>query len=197
MSEEFFKKYQYKIKTLEELKDLVQTFPRKGKVIMCHGVFDVVHPGHVRHLAYAKSKAHLLIASITADIFINKDKYRPHVPENIRALNLSAFEMVDYVIIDRNKTPLENLKSLKPDFFAKGFEYNSSGLPLATIEETNVVNEYGGEMIFTPGDIVYSSSNFLELSLPKLHIEKLLLLMDNNNLDFNTLRNSVIINFLI
>ena len=48
------------------------TAPRKQKVIMCHGVFDVVHPGHVRHLLYAKSKADILVASLTADAHITK-----------------------------------------------------------------------------------------------------------------------------
>ena len=45
---------------------------------MCHGVFDVVHPGHLRHLIYAKSKADILIASLTADVHITKGQYRPH-----------------------------------------------------------------------------------------------------------------------
>src|SRR5690606_13250148 len=115
------------LKTLAELRALIGPFPRKRKVIMCHGVFDVVHPGHVRHLAYAKTKADILVASITADKHIRKGTYRPHVPERLRALNLAAFEMVDYVIIDGNAKPLDNLKALQPDFFAKGFEYTSGG----------------------------------------------------------------------
>ena len=73
------------------------TPPRKRKVIMCHGVFDVVHPGHVRHLLYAKSKADILVASLTADAHISKGHYRPHVPQDLRAINLAAFEIVDYV----------------------------------------------------------------------------------------------------
>ena len=182
MSEEFFKRYNHKVKTIDELKKIIGDIPRKDKVIMCHGVFDVVHPGHVRHLAYAKSKTNILIVSITADIHIRKAKYRPHVPENIRTLNLAAFEMVDYVIIDRNKTPIHNLKILKPDFYAKGFEYTSTGLPEATKEESKVIYSYGGEMIFTPGDIVYSSSNILEKSLPKLDIDKLLMLMSQHSI---------------
>ena len=99
---------------------------------MCHGVFDIVHPGHVRHLAYARSKADILIVSITTDKHIKKGIYRPHVPERLRALNLAAFAMVDYVIIDKNINPLKNLKLIKPDFFAKGFEYTSKGLPIET-----------------------------------------------------------------
>ena len=81
--------------------------PRADKVIMCHGVFDIVHPGHVRHLLYAKSKANVLIASLTADRHIDKGMYRPHVPQDLRALNLAAFEMIDYVVVDENATPLE------------------------------------------------------------------------------------------
>ena len=65
-------RYQHKIKTAEELRAIVGARPRANKVIMCHGVFDVVHPGHVRHLVYAKSKADILIASLTADRHITK-----------------------------------------------------------------------------------------------------------------------------
>ena len=72
---------------------------------MCHGNFDVVHPGHIRHLLYAKSKADILIVSITADRFIKKGMYRPHIPQNLRALNLAALEVVDFVIIDEKPKP--------------------------------------------------------------------------------------------
>src|SRR4030067_3040085 len=122
MSKDFFERYRYKMKTVDELIAIIGAFPRDRKVIMCHGVFDVVHPGHVRHLAYAKSKADILVTSITTDKHIDKGIYRPHVPEQLRALNLAAFEMVDYVIIDEEAKPLKNLKNIQPDYFAKGFE---------------------------------------------------------------------------
>lgn len=191
MSTEFFEKYKHKIKTPEELLSLVGEFPRKKKLIVCHGVFDVVHPGHVRHLAYAKSKAHKLAVTLTADKHIGKDIYRPHIPAGLRALNMAAFEMVDYVVIDENPTPLENLSKIKPDYFAKGFEYTSKGLPPATQEESDIVEGYGGQMIFTPGDHVYSSSKFLNLSLPKVQIDKLLHLMEVNQVSFDYLREIV------
>ena len=92
-------------------------------------MFDIVHPGHIRHLAYAKSQADVLIVSCTGDKFIEKGIYRPHIPQNMRASNLATFEMVDYVVIDDNKKPLKLLNKLKPDYFAKGFEYTSKGLP--------------------------------------------------------------------
>jgi len=188
MTAEFFEKYEFKLKTLGELVKIIGPFPRNEKVILCHGVFDVVHPGHVRHLAYAKTKASILIASITADHYIKKGVYRPHIPERLRALNLAAFEMVDYVIIDENAKPLENLEALNPDYFAKGFEYTSAGLPEATQEESDVVEGYGGEMIFTPGDVVYSSSKFIEMAAPDIQMEKLLGVMHSHNLEFSDLR---------
>ena len=121
MSKDFFKKYAFKIKNIKFLKKKLLSFPRKKKVILCHGVFDVVHPGHIRHLAYAKTKADILIVSITADKFITKGIYRPHIPQNLRALNLAAFEMVDYVVVDDNPNSHKIIKDLKPDYFAKGF----------------------------------------------------------------------------
>src|SRR2546430_2285142 len=108
--------YQHKIKAADELRALVGARPRSSKVIMCHGVFDVVHPGHVRHLLYAKSKADILIASLTADRHIRKGVYRPHVTQELRAINLAAFEMVDYVLIDERENPLDNIRMIEPDY---------------------------------------------------------------------------------
>ena len=99
--------------------------------------------------------------------------------------------MVDYVFIDDNDKPIKNLKIIKPDFFAKGFEYSSSKLPPATKEEMMIVKSYGGKMIFTPGDIVYSSSKILNLSLPEITYEKLLFLMNQNKIKFNDLKNVI------
>lgn len=181
--------YSKKILSLKILKEKIKKFD--NKVILCHGNFDVVHPGHIRHLTYAKSKADILIVSITSDRFIQKGNYRPFVPENIRATSLAAFEMVDYVIIDDNEKPLNLIKEIKPNYFAKGFEYTSGGLPPATAEEKSLVEKYGGEMIFTPGDIVYSSTNLLKLAEPKIENYKVLDLMEKNNISFEKLVKSL------
>jgi len=159
-------RYRHKIKTAAELRAIVGPRPRNNKVIMCHGVFDVVHPGHVRHLLYAKSKADVLVASLTADQHITKGVYRPHIQQDLRAVNLAAFEMVDFVVIDENDKPLENIRLIEPDYFAKGFEYGGNGLAAKTAEELDVVRSYGGELIFTPGDVVYSSSAFIKMEAP-------------------------------
>ncbi len=181
-------RYRHKIKTAEELRHIVGERPRSQKVIMCHGVFDVVHPGHVRHLLYAKSKADILIASLTADKHITKGVYRPHVPQDLRAVNLAAFEMVDYVLIDERDKPIENIRLIKPDYFAKCFEYLGNGIAQKTAEELDVVNSYGGELLFTPGDIVYSSTALIKETPPDVRHANLQTLMERNDIDFNKLR---------
>ena len=180
-------RYQHKIKTPEELRAIIGSPPREKRVIMCHGVFDVVHPGHVRHLLYAKSKADVLICSITADKHITKGEHRPHVTQDLRAVNLAAFEMVDYVVVDRNAKPIENIGIIQPDYFAKGFEYNAKGLAPKTAEEAELVEGYGGEIIFTPGDIVYSSSALINLAPPSVKMETLQILMERDGIKFNDL----------
>ena len=111
-----------KIKSVESLKKILEKKPDKT-VVMCHGTFDIVHPGHIRHLIYAKQQGDILIASCTADKYIEKGKDKPFIPEELRARNLAALEMVDYIIIDQNKTPVENIRLIKPNLFVKGFEY--------------------------------------------------------------------------
>ena len=183
--------YRHKIKTLEELAQAIGPRPRQKSVIMCHGMFDIVHPGHLRHLAYAKEKADLLIASLTADEHGTKATLRPYIPQELRATNLAALEMVDYVIVDPHPTPIAHIKYLQPDYFAKGYEYFADAIPPKTQEEMDALESYGGEMVFTPGDIVYSSSALIEAAPPRLGLEKLLALMESEGIQFEDLRRAL------
>jgi rfaE bifunctional protein kinase chain/domain len=177
-----------KIKTVDELCSIIGPHPRKKTVIMCHGAFDIVHPGHIRHLMYARDMADVLVVSITSDEHITKAHLRPFVPEQLRAMNLASLEMVDFVVIDTDPKPLRNLGRIQPDFFAKGYEYGGATIDPRTQEEIDVLDSYGGKAIFTPGDVVYSSSKIIELSPPKLGLEKLRLLMQAEGLGFDKLR---------
>lgn len=179
--------YKHKIKSVDELCATVGPYPHTEKIIMCHGVFDLVHPGHIRHLIYAKEHGNIVIASLTCDEHVTKAQHRPFVPQDLRALNLAALEMVDYVIIDHNPTPLENIIKLQPDYFAKGYEYASGSAE--TKREIEALTNYGGEILFTPGDVRYSSSHLIDGSPPDVSLEKLLLLMAGDGLTFERLRN--------
>ena len=183
--------FRRKIKTREQLVEAIGPRPRAKSVIMCHGTFDLVHPGHIRHLMYAKGKCDLLVASLTSDSHINKAAFRPFVPQDLRAMNLAALECVDYVVIDPNPTPIENLKFIQPDFFAKGYEYSAEGIHPKTREEMAAIESYGGQILFTPGDLVLSSSAIIETTPPNLAMEKLLALLDSEGLKFDDLRHTL------
>src|SRR5262252_8562495 len=106
-------------------------------------------------------------------------------------MNLAALEVVDYVVIDREPTPLKNLAFIQPDYFAKGYEYTAGQVHPKTQEEIKVLESYGGEMIFTPGDIVYSSTALIELAPPSIAVDKLLLLMQSEGITFRDLREAL------
>lgn len=188
----FSQKVIKKIVTSKELMTLIGQYPRSEKIVMCHGTFDLVHPGHLRHLAYAKSRANKLIVSLTADSFVHKANNRPYVPEDLRALNLASLELVDFVIIDRNPDPIELIEEIRPDFFVKGFEYgNAESMPIKTKAEKEMVESYGGEMVFSPGDFILSSSKVIENDPPNIAIEKLMILMEVEKITFEHLRDSL------
>lgn len=184
--------FRRKIKSVEELKEIIGQPPRLKTVVMCHGTFDIVHPGHLRHLMYAKERADILVASLTCDTHIAKANLRPFVPQELRAMNLAMLECVDYVIIDPSDVPLHNLSFLKPDFYAKGFDYFEAGIPQKTRDEISVLESYGGEILFTPGDVVYSSSSLIESARPSLlRAAKLRVLMQSEGIKFSDLRHTL------
>ena len=184
-------RYGYKIKTVDELVSITGPRPREKKVVMCHGIFDIVHPGHIRHLLYAKEKGDLLLASLTCDEFVGKGEGRPYVPQDLRAVNLAALEMVDYVLIDPRPEPLANIAVLEPDVFVKGFEYSGSGVHPKTQQEMDMVASYGGEFLLSPGDVVYSSTQLLAHHEPPLKLAKLVTLMQAEGVTFNDLHQTL------
>jgi rfaE bifunctional protein kinase chain/domain/rfaE bifunctional protein nucleotidyltransferase chain/domain len=187
------KDYLKKIVTVEELIKRIGKFPRtkSHKVAMCHGVFDLVHPGHIRHLVFARQKVSFLIVSITSDFHVKKAELRPYVPQSLRAENLAALEFVDFVIIDQNETPIKNLKKIRPDFFVKGYEYIKNQANSKTKEEVEVLKSYGGKFLFTPGDFILSSSRILENDKPDLGLIKIKSLMEGENVTFNDIKRTL------
>jgi rfaE bifunctional protein nucleotidyltransferase chain/domain len=126
-------------------------------VVHCHGCFDIVHPGHVHHLQYAKSLGDVLIVSVSSDSNVNKGTARPLIPDELRALNLAALECVDAVYVNPQPTAIELLESLRPDLYIKGSEYELSVDPRFIAERDTVIRN-GGRVVYSSGDIVFSSS---------------------------------------
>ena len=102
------------------LKILVDLKKSKKKISLCHGVFDLVHYGHILHFKSAKKISDILIVSITKDKFIKKGIGRPLFNE-IRRLNyLSEISIIDYVYICETESAEDSIKTVKPDFYVKG-----------------------------------------------------------------------------
>jgi rfaE bifunctional protein kinase chain/domain/rfaE bifunctional protein nucleotidyltransferase chain/domain len=126
-------------------------------VVHCHGCFDIVHPGHIHHLEYARSLGDLLIVSVSADTHVNKGVDRPLIPDDLRAKSLAALECVDAVYLNRAPTAVELLDELRPDMYVKGREYENNFDPRFAAER-DAVTRHGGRVVFSSNDIVYSST---------------------------------------
>ena len=96
----------------------------EGKTIaLCHGVFDLLHPGHIIHLEQAKEMADVLVVSITASKYVRKGPGRPYFDEKMRMKVLAALECVDYVMVSEGYTVDDIIKCVEPDIYVKGEEY--------------------------------------------------------------------------
>lgn len=126
-------------------------------VVQCHGCFDIVHPGHLRHLRQAKAQGDILLVTITGDSMISKGTGRPLIPQELRAENLAALDCVDWVFIEPRPTALELLEEVRPDVYVKGREYELNNDP-RFVAERNAVSRHGGRVVFSSGDVVFSST---------------------------------------
>lgn len=153
----------HKILPLAELAAITETLRAQGKrIVLCHGTFDLMHTGHIRYLQRAAKEGDVLIATVTADEFVNKGPGRPVFNQQMRAENLTALECVDYVAINFALTAIELLDQLRPAVYAKGGEYRDhAGDVTGNIaREKEAVERHGGEIFYTD-EITFSSTSLL------------------------------------
>jgi rfaE bifunctional protein nucleotidyltransferase chain/domain len=152
-----------KIKNLDELAAHVRELKALGKkVVLSHGVFDLLHVGHIRHFEQAKRMGDVLVVTLTQDHFVNKGPHRPAFPQALRAESVAALGSVDYVAINRWPMSVETIRLLRPDVYAKGPDYKVAEQDVTggITAEAEAVREVGGEIRFTD-DITFSSSRLL------------------------------------
>jgi rfaE bifunctional protein nucleotidyltransferase chain/domain len=150
-----------KIVTREELFALRREAREAGQVVaQCHGCFDIVHPGHVRHLRFAAQQGDRLLVTITADNLVDKGEGRPLFSEELRAENLAALDFVDWVYINPDATARDLLEDLQPDIYIKGQEYERNRDP-RFLAEREAVERHGGRIVFSSGDLVFSSTELV------------------------------------
>src|ERR1035437_8099523 len=172
-----------KVVDLPALLAMRATARTAGKTIVhCHGCFDIVHPGHIRYFQFAKQQGDILVVSLTGDPHVGKGEGRPYIPQELRAENLAALEFVDYVYINPTNTAVELLAAFKPDVYIKGREYEYNQHP-GFLKEKLTVENYGGRVIFSSGDVVYSSSHIIENYAQRVDLEAEKLLLFCNRYD--------------
>ncbi len=141
-----------KVKNLEELAKTLSVSRSKGKkIVHCHGVFDLLHIGHIRHFEQAKKLGDILVVTVTPDRYVNKGSHRPAFPEDLRAESIAALDCVDYVAINNWPTAVETIKLLKPHIYAKGSDYRDAHKDYTgkIVDEEAAVRSVGGEVAFT------------------------------------------------
>ncbi len=154
--------FQRKIVGVEALIERLAGVRAAGQtVVQCHGCFDIVHPGHIRYLQFARTLADVLVVSVTGDALIDKGHDRPWIPQELRAESLAALEFVDWVVIDPNPTACELLERVRPDVYVKGREYALS-TDARFLRERQIVERNGGRVVFSSGEVVFSSTRLAQ-----------------------------------
>ena len=125
-------------------------------VVLAHGCFDVLHSGHLLHLREARKLGDRLVVSITADEFIHKGPGRPIFDQYERAAALRELRCVDEVIISYCGGPEASLRSVMPNIYVKGKEYEGR------LKEAGLVEALGGKVVFLhhPKGSLIHSRNF-------------------------------------
>lgn len=157
--------FEDKIKTLGELETLCRALCAEGKrIVHCHGVFDLMHPGHVRHFEAARAEGDVLIVTVTPDRFVNKGPGRPVFNERLRSESVAALGSVAFVAITESPSAEDVIRRLRPSVYVKGSDYADikNDLTGKIADERRAVDQVGGRIHFTT-EIAFSSSNLLNL----------------------------------
>ena len=151
-----------KVVELEELEKTLLGLRSKGKkIVLCHGCFDLMHPGHIKYFQAAKKMGDILVVTVTPDEYVDKGLDRPVFNQSLRADSIAALECVDYVAINKWPTAEETLRLLRPDIYVKGQEFKDLEDKTGKLQkEYEIIQEIGSQVKFTD-EIVFSSTDLL------------------------------------
>ena len=180
-----------KILKIKTAKQIINFYKKDNKKIgLCHGVFDLLHLGHIRHFKEAKKKVDVLIVSVTEDKYVNKGPGRPAFNELQRMESLAALEFIDHVILSRSISAVNIINLIKPDIFFKGPDYqdNATDLTGKIYKERNSVIKNLGKIYYT-NDKKFSSTKLLRSNLDKIsEKQKTTLLSISKKNNFNKIK---------
>lgn len=138
-------------------------------IVLCHGVFDLIHPGHVVHFEQAKKMGDILVVSVTSEKFVRKGPGRPYFNDEMRMKFLEAIEYIDYVMLSEGYTVDDIIESVEPDIYVKGEEYKNpkDDITGKILEEQELVEKHGGQIRFTGGQ-AFSSTKLINTAMAGL-----------------------------
>ena len=147
---------------------------KSQKIVHCHGVFDVLHAGHLAYFESAKKFGDHLVVTITADQFVNKGPGRPYFNGSVRSKMIAALEVVDFVCISPYPTAVPCIEALQPNFYVKGPDYqDKSKDPTGAIfREEEAVQKGGGQLAFTSDETLSSSRLINEFFNPWTELQQ-------------------------
>ena len=152
-----------KIKTLKELSRIAHKLKaQRKKIVLAHGVFDLIHWGHIHYFKEAKKLGDILVVSLVDDNFIGKSEVakRPLLfKETIRAAWLAELETVDFVVLAKEAGPWKVIRSIRPDFYAKGEDSKKRLLDKNSSlqKDKTEVEKLGGKLVFTKSLPIHST----------------------------------------
>ena len=151
-----------KIINLNKLALKLRKIKKHKKIVLCHGVFDILHHGHIKYFEEAKKKGDILIVSLTSDRFVNKGFGRPYFNFKYRSETLEAINTVDYICKSESETSIKVIQSIKPNYYFKGMDYKDKKKDLTKniFLEKKTVEKYGGKFLTTSSRL-FSSSNII------------------------------------
>ena len=155
-----------KILNFKELNIKLDSQRRKKKtIVLCHGVFDVLHIGHINHFKSAKDTGDILVVSVTPDRYVKKGPNRPIFTSSIRMKMLSAIEHIDYIVENNTETAVNPINIIKPNIYCKGKDYkkNKEDYTKEIYNEIKAIKKINGKIIYTK-DELYSSSSIINSS---------------------------------
>ncbi len=136
---------QAKLQSLEATAEICSAWRQQGlEIVLANGAFDILHVGHLRYLAGARSCADRLVVAVNSDVSVRRSKglLRPIIPEIERVELLSHLSMVDLIVLFDSQTVAPILDRLRPEVHAKGTDYT-----VATVPEREIVAAYGGRTV--------------------------------------------------
>ena len=130
-----------------------------GRVVFTNGVFDLLHPGHLRYLRRARAIGDALIVGVNTDrsVRVIKGESRPITPQAERAEILAALVCVDVVVLFDEETPYELIKRIQPDVLVKGADWSE-----ASMIGRDIVEARGGRVLRIPFETGYSTTSIIE-----------------------------------